>query len=455
MKRICALILLLMMLLSACGPADVVPTAPELLEPVQAQPKTDTVRREDLLDATSMPGNIAVYTEPVAFIVDGTLESLNVIPGQSVKKGDVLATLNTETLQNQLDALLEQQENAGYINALTNQNLQVDVDICQLKLEELISAQEAALAVQTDALTALQTALEQLQHTNASAIAALEQQIAALQAQLEDPNTPLTDPEAIRAEITALQAQIEQFRLTDTETAAGAVTEMEALQAKIDTLKQQQSLQKQLYELDLQDAQLALKHAKQSQAQAAKQVTTKIELLRSQIEKSSITAPADGTVIWISESKKITAEKAFLYIADMDSRYIRTEEFSDYQLTNAKEIYAIIGNQQYKLTYRPQTVDERIFKSLNDIPIYSFYDFEEGAQIPESMNALVFCVHDYRENVLSIPLNALHRDSLGSYVYQLVDGQKQQVYIKTGMSTNLRVEVISGLEEGDVVYVTD
>ena len=68
---------------------------------------------------------------------------------------------------------------------------------------------------------------------------------------------------------------------------------------------------------------------------------------------------------------------------------------------------------------------------------------------------MVFCVHGYRENALCIPATALYRDSRGAYVFKQENGQRKQTYIKAGISTALRVEVLSGLEEGDVVYVSE
>lgn len=455
MKRICALFLLLGLLFTGCSMKAAVPSAPELLEPVEPQPKTATVQRTDLLDATAMVGNIALYSEPVAFITDGTLDELKVIPGQEVKAGDVLATLNTDSLQTQLENLQKQQSRTGYTNALTNENLQLNIDICRLKLEQLTSSQEEALRTHTDTVASLENALAQLKQSNDASIAALEKQLAESQDKIASPDLPPAEAELLRSQIAALQSQIDSYTLSTDTAASETAGQIETIQAQIDTLQSQQTLQKKLYELDLKDAELALKHAKQTQALAARKVTTQIELLQNSIDKAVITAPIDGIVVWISSKTKIAAEESFLYIAVPGKYYVRTEEFSDNKLKNAERLYALIGDQEYPLTYRPQDVDERIYKSLNGIPLFSFYDFEAGAQIPESVNALVFCVHAARENVLSIPESALNRDNAGYFVYRMTDGQKEMVHIKIGVSTGLQVEVLSGLEEGDVVYVKD
>jgi len=453
-KQMIILLLILPLLLSACGTAPAEVSVPELLEPVQAQPLTATVRREDLLSASSFPGNVALYAEPVAFNVDGTLKEMLVYPGQQVKAGDVIATLNMDSLQKQLDTLLEQKESAEYTNALTNRNLEIDAEIIQLKIEKLDASHQAALAEDNATLLQLQTALEQLQLANAAAIEALTREVDILQGRLEDPATSQEDAAWLRLELDTLTSRIEQTRQDNAEAESSATARIQELEGRIGEVLQKQTLERKLLELDLEDAQLALRYSRQSQALTSKKRTGQIKLLQDKLANATVTAPIDGTVTWISSGKKVTAQDAVVYITDTDRYYVRTQEFSDYKLVNATELYAIIGDERFDLTYVPLSVDERLYRSLNDIPIYSYYDFAPDAQVPVGMNALVFCVHGFRENVLCIPTSALGHDASGAYVYKMTDGQRVKTYIKTGLSTDLRVEVISGLEEGDVVYVS-
>ncbi len=393
MKRFFPLLLLLAFFLAGCAASPILPSAPELIDPAQVQPKTAVVTRDTLTDVTTLAGNIAMEVQGVSFLTDGTVEAVKVIPGQAVSQGDILAVLDTEALQQQLEALTRQQAETAYSNALTNQNLQIDADICKLQLEDLISRQAAALQAKEEALAAM--------------------------------------------------------------TASGTEAELQALKAQIEDLKARQALEKQLCQLELADAELALKHAKQTQAHAAKQTSAAIALLESKLENTTITAPMDGIVTWISSAKTVSSDKPYLYISDPTRRYIRTVEYNSLTLQAAESIYALVDDIRYDLTYRPLDLETEYYQTLNSIPLHSFFDFREDAAIPESANALVFCVHGFRENVLTVPTGALNRNENGYFVYRQTDGQREQIYIQTGLITPLQAEVISGLEEGDVVYAAD
>nr|MBQ8244758.1 HlyD family efflux transporter periplasmic adaptor subunit [Oscillospiraceae bacterium] len=63
------------------------------------------------------------------------------------------------------------------------------------------------------------------------------------------------------------------------------------------------------------------------------------------------------------------------------------------------------------------------------------------------------------ENVLIIPVDALHQTSAISYVYTTYDEELQQyggmVEVTTGMQNENYVEILSGLKEGDTIYYTE
>ncbi|MBQ3192569.1 MAG: HlyD family efflux transporter periplasmic adaptor subunit [Oscillospiraceae bacterium] len=63
------------------------------------------------------------------------------------------------------------------------------------------------------------------------------------------------------------------------------------------------------------------------------------------------------------------------------------------------------------------------------------------------------------ENALIIPIDALHQTSAISYVYTTYDEKTQQyggmVEVTTGMQNDNEVEILSGLQAGDVIYYTE
>ena len=61
-----------------------------------------------------------------------------------------------------------------------------------------------------------------------------------------------------------------------------------------------------------------------------------------------------------------------------------------------------------------------------------------------------------RENVLKIPLNALYSEDDMYYVYIIEDGETRvRRNVEIGAVSAAEAEIVSGLEEGDVIYVGD
>ena len=72
------------------------------------------------------------------------------------------------------------------------------------------------------------------------------------------------------------------------------------------------------------------------------------------------------------------------------------------------------------------------------------------------MNAGVVLIVDTREDVLSIPVEALVEEGGLSFVYTGYDEGKglllDPVEVTTGISDGFRAEILSGLSEGDIIW---
>ncbi|MBR3178159.1 MAG: hypothetical protein IKF49_01505 [Clostridia bacterium] len=69
----------------------------------------------------------------------------------------------------------------------------------------------------------------------------------------------------------------------------------------------------------------------------------------------------------------------------------------------------------------------------------------------EGMNGSAVIVAQKHENVLLLPVDAIHEDETGVYVYVKLGEEAERREIKTGLSDGSVAEILSGLKEGDVV----
>lgn len=78
----------------------------------------------------------------------------------------------------------------------------------------------------------------------------------------------------------------------------------------------------------------------------------------------------------------------------------------------------------------------------------------EYGVIPKGTLGKILFVLDCRENVLNLPLAAVHRADGKAFVYCLrEDNTREMKWVETGLYGDSRVEIISGLEEGERVVL--
>lgn len=185
------------------------------------------------------------------------------------------------------------------------------------------------------------------------------------------------------------------------------------------------------------------------------------ELLNTEKQKlsgSSIIAPFDGRVAAIGTVRRgeyIDEDVPFIVIASCEECYV----YSDYMTEKAANLYdskkALIGGLEYDLTYIPYEASEinKLIGAEEDY--YSIFKVEGGRSEMIGMQAAISLKKNVKENVLRIPVNALHRENGLCYVYKDAEGAREVTEIKTGVVGLMYAEVLEGLKEGDVVYVTD
>lgn len=153
----------LLLVLSGCA-RQAAPEAPALLEPVGVKLDMQRVERGDLYRVAVYDGEVVPHVQGLNFAMDGIFESMDVMPGDTVRAGQVLARLDESAVQEQYDALAEEIAHVERLNALDNDMKAIDLNIARLELDRLLA--QYAKAPEEQARQAVQerrTAIERLE----------------------------------------------------------------------------------------------------------------------------------------------------------------------------------------------------------------------------------------------------------------------------------------------------
>ncbi len=175
-----------------------------------------------------------------------------------------------------------------------------------------------------------------------------------------------------------------------------------------------------------------------------------------QLAYTEIRAPFAGLIVrrYIKDAETVANNQALFRISDFDPLlcYIRVPE---------RELPRLSAGQRALL--QVEAYGERRFEARVE-RISPVVDSESGTvkvtlqadpqgQLRPGMFASVALEVDARENALVVPRAALSLDSIGDSVFVVVDGAAQRREIGIGYREGERIEVVSGLAEGEFVVV--
>ena len=164
--------------------------APELIEPVGVQLDTAVVVRQDICELRYYDAAVVPHTEELCFTVDGSIKSIDALSGDWVSKGDVLATLDQEALEEQAEDL---REDIAYREAeldFARRSDQLAISAAQLELDKLRSraaagevTQEQVKLAETD-LDILRLEQNQARELDEFTLSSLRQKLTGIEADL-------------------------------------------------------------------------------------------------------------------------------------------------------------------------------------------------------------------------------------------------------------------------------
>ncbi len=438
--------LLLLILLVACGQGESAasgPTPTPLPTPVVPERPTYTVQQGMVVNTLEFTGRVSPAVEQALFFKsDGFVNQVFVQRGDRVQAGDVLAQLEITALQNQLAQMQVALETAEIRRQQSEQEhqdalleAQINRDRIQLQLNQ---PQAGGSAV----LVATEIELE-----NAQA------RVAAAEYELQKSLDRDWEPEELRRQYerdleAAQQAlAIAQARLNDARaSAAGGALSRQILQQELELaelrIAQLERGVDPLLELDVERARLDVQH------------------IETQIANARLIAPFDGEVLSVNTRAGSRAEafQTAVLLAQPEALEI-TAELGDEQLSRMSVGQAAT----IMLRNRPEepfsgTVHQLPYAfsggtgsaGTDDMRTHIQFD-DPPATLALGELAAVLIVLEEKEDVLWLPPAAIRTFQGRSFVViQEADGQRR-ADVRLGIETPARVEVLEGLEAGQVI----
>lgn len=427
------------------------------------------------------------------------IEEVYAISGQRISEGDVLFQLT----ENSVRAVERKLESALTEARIILANAQTEYNISMLSVKSTYdsSVKEGSRAA-ADYQAALTAGREKITGLEGE-IKVLEMEIALAQEKLADEElldsyeeaktsynraknkyeetdlhnstaytSNLTDYQQAENQLKALEEELQEYKDTITDNQV----EIEKKQKEIDSAGASQVLDNQKAENDYHSASMSGELAKEiydysvdSLSDSVKQAQNELDEIQEKMdafkafvgEDGRIYAPEDGLITSVSceAGDKLTDNRAMM-------TYAKENEYTVSIDVSEEDVAAISVGDSVELAFN--AYPEQIWEGeIISITTTSTSEHASTISYPVTilvqgdttllyggMTADVTFVTDSAENVLYVSKKAVFEENGLSYVYKKdARGNRVKTKVETGFSDMASIEIISGLEEGDTIYI--
>jgi HlyD family secretion protein len=426
-------------------------------------PQTAIVRQGNLIISASGTGTLAVTNEiDLAFTSTGQVTGVYVKPGDKVKAGTLLAQINDQDAQikyTQAKQAYEELTSAGAIATAQQQLAQAQTDLLSAKyqLEYLISPEvmywEAEVAQGQAKLKAAE-ATAQASPSDQPAQQALKKAkdfLGFAQDKLKqawqhyyDDYVPKTFPILIDR---------------NDKDVYNVPTALEIQLARTAIDKAQQTVNDDQEYYNVLTGSPMPENASSDALVTLQQAELDLQNAKTVLDGTKITAPIDGTILSIDTSVGDTANTSTVVtMADLSQLeldfYLDPTDWSLVAVGDQTEItFDALPDKTF--TGKVTQLDQELYQSNNTSTaqgIAQLDSISNGTNLPIGASASVDIIHARADNVLLVPVEALHETAPGKYsVFVVQNGALTQRQVEIGLQDQAFAEVKSGLQAGEVV----
>jgi len=412
-----------------------IPTAPAVAR------ETFVVERGNVVEELTFTGRWEPRDQlDLSFEVSGTVRQVTVRRGDTVAVGDVLADLDIEDLEEQLEDaqtnLADAQADADTDVASQQQAIesaQQSVFNARLSLQRLLDdGPNASVGGAYDQVLAAEEALADAEDAYQAALAGASQGGGGVNA-------------AYEAVLDARDA-VGDANQAYAESAAGAGDAIESYNEQVIDAENQVILAERDLQRAIEDAQSP------TSSRQIRDIQTQISRLEEDIARSTLISPIDGVVleVVIQPSDGIQEFEAVMTVGIPEPR----EVIASIPIAQAQQLsVGLIG--VCNVINRPETA---VQCRVRQIPA-SARDADQTTRIAASLEDLadpgaiieVAMPLQIREDVLFLPPTPIREFQGEPFVLLETPDGPRRTFIEIGLETDTQVEIISGLDEGDVV----
>ena len=212
-------------------------------------------------------------------------------------------------------------------------------------------------------------------------------------------------------------------------------------------------------ELKIEQLKLDLEQAQELRQLELDYKRSNLSALEEQKKHTAITAPVNGEVVYVTSAvsgNTVKAHTTVVGIADGSRLTVETAYLPESIVGQADKITARIQDKEYPAEHLPYGQEEYMAMILSGQEAKTRYTLTgDLSEVHSGQYAAVLAIDSYKENVLTLPANAVYSDDKGYYVYKVQEETRVRCDISVGVITDTKVEIEAGVQEGDAVYVKE
>jgi len=182
----------------------------------------------------------------------------------------------------------------------------------------------------------------------------------------------------------------------------------------------------------------------------------KLDRLNAELQKSRLVSPIDGVVVYVSGTKQgeyVNAYQTIVRVADPKKLQLR---YSDDKVSSFKlgmKAVVQISDREYEaeVVMTPSEVPEDADPKMKNSVQLKVIGLDQEVEIGQT--AAIILTLERKENVIVIPKLLVTNFANRKFVHVLHNGIREERDIEIGIQNSTDVEVVKGLEEGELLIV--